>query len=162
MIPFTKFYIKYSYLETRHKLKNMCYDVFSLHNSTLFSVNQAITLLLSKLKVVMYILTTLYEFSFNLHVESMAKTPFIQLSLGNSSSQTIANPFHSLQVYWHLPIYVNTYYISCILAYTTCWRDGELKLQLMMSQLRIRWFKIKPALGECVAFGGLMLTIMEI
>ena len=38
MIPFSKLYIKYSYLETRHKSTNMCYDVFSLHNQyTLFS-----------------------------------------------------------------------------------------------------------------------------
>ena len=144
----------------------MCYDVFSLHNSTLFSVIQAITSLLSKIKVVMYIPTTLYEFSFILYVESMAKTvikgTISKLSLGNSSSQTMANPFHSLQIYWHLSICVNTYYISCTSAYTTCWRDGELKLQLMVGQLRIRWFNIKTALGECVTFGGLMLTIMEI
>ena len=81
----------------------MCYDVFSLHNSTPFSVIQAITSLLSKIKVVMYIPTTLYEFSFILYVESMAKTvikgTISKLSLGNSSSQTIANPFHSLQIY---------------------------------------------------------------
>ena len=55
----------------------------------------------------MYIPTTLYEFSFILHVESMAKTAIkgtiSQLSLGNSSSQTMANPFHSLQIYRHLP-----------------------------------------------------------
>ena len=40
----------------------------------------------------MYIPTTLYEFSFILHVESMAKTvikgTISQISLGNSSSQT--------------------------------------------------------------------------
>ena len=82
----------------------MCYDVFLLHNIVhFFSVIQAITLLISKLKVVMYIPTTLYEFSFNLHVESMAKAvikgTISQLSLGNSSRQTIANPFHSLQIY---------------------------------------------------------------
>ena len=51
----------------------------------------------------MYIPTTLYEFSFVLHVESMAKTvekgTISQISLGNSSSQTMANPFHSLQIY---------------------------------------------------------------
>ena len=127
--------------------------------NTLYSVIQAIILLLSKLKVVMYIPTTLFKFSFILHVESMAKTvikgTISQLSLGNSSSQTIANPFHSLQVYWHLPFCVNTYYISCTSAYTTCWRDGELKLQLMMGQLQIRWFNINtlvPALPICVHF----------
>ena len=38
MIPFSKLYIKYSYLETQHKSKNVCYDVFSLHNKyTLFN-----------------------------------------------------------------------------------------------------------------------------
>ena len=51
----------------------------------------------------MYIPTTLYEISFILHVESMAKTvikgTISQISLGNSSSQTMANPFHSLQIY---------------------------------------------------------------
>ena len=71
--------------------------------STLYSVIQAIASLLSKLKVVMYIPTALYEFVYILHVESMAKTlikgTISQLSLGNSSSQTIANPFHSLQIY---------------------------------------------------------------
>ena len=50
----------------------------------------------------MYIPTTLYEFSFILHVESMAKTviklTISQLSLGNSSSQTIANPFQSANI----------------------------------------------------------------
>ena len=134
--------------------------------STLYSVIQAITLLLSKLKVVMYIPTTLNEFSFILHVESLAKTvikgTIIQLLLGNSSSQTIANPFFSLQIYRHLPFCVHTYYISCTSVHTTCWRDGELELQLMMGQPRIRWSNIKPASGECVTFGGLMLRIMEI
>ena len=51
----------------------------------------------------MYIPTTLYEFSFILHVESMAKTvikgTISQISLGNSSSQTMATLFHSLQIY---------------------------------------------------------------
>ena len=51
----------------------------------------------------MYIPTTLYEFSTILHVESMATTvikgTISQISLGNSSSQTMGNPFHSLQIY---------------------------------------------------------------
>ena len=50
----------------------------------------------------MYIPTTLYEISFILHVEPMAKIvikgTISQISLGNSSSQTIGNPFHSLQI----------------------------------------------------------------
>ena len=102
MIPFLKLSIKYSYLETRHKSKNICYDVFSLHINKLNSVIQAITSLLSRLKIVMYIPTTLYEFSFILHVDSMAKTvikgTISQLSLSNSSSQTIANPFQSANI----------------------------------------------------------------
>ena len=49
MIHFSKLYIKYSYLETRRgdKSKNMCYDVFSLHNKYTFSIIQGITALLS-------------------------------------------------------------------------------------------------------------------
>ena len=51
----------------------------------------------------MYIPTTRYKFSFILHVETVAKTvikgTISQISLGNSSSQTMANPFHSLQIY---------------------------------------------------------------
>ena len=120
--------------------------------SKFYSVIRAITSLLSKLKVAMYIPTTLYEFSFILHVESMAKTvikgTISQISLGNSSSQTMANPFHSLQIYWHLPFCVNTYFIACSAAYTTYWGDGELKLQLMIGQLRVGWFNIKPALNQ--------------
>ena len=53
--------------------------------------------------VAMFIPTTLYEFSFILNVEYMAKTVIkgniSQISLGNSSSQTMANPFHGLQIY---------------------------------------------------------------
>ena len=71
--------------------------------STLYSVIKAITSLLGELKVAMYIPTTLYEFSLILHVESMAKTvikgTISQISLGNSSSQTMATLFHSLQRY---------------------------------------------------------------
>ena len=145
----------------------MCYDVFSLHYKyTLFSYPSHNLIILSKLKVAMYIPTTLYELSYILHVESMAKTvikgTISQILLGNSSSQTMANPFHSLQIYWHLPFCVNRYYLACTSAHTTYWRDGELKLQLMMGQLRIGKFNIKPALGECVAFGGLILRIIEI
>ena len=51
----------------------------------------------------MYIPTTLYKLSFILYVDSMAKTvikgTISQLSLGNSSSQAIANPLHSVQIY---------------------------------------------------------------
>ena len=122
--------------------------------------------LLSKLNVVMYATTTFrrlgakgsylpplaprrrfYALGFILDVESMAKTvikgTISQLSLGNSFSQTIGNPFHNLHIYWHLPFCVNTYYISCTSAYTTCWRDGELKLQMMMGHTVVndfRWF----------------------
>ena len=89
MIPFSKLYIKYSYLETRQICAMMC---FHCTISTLYSVIRAITSLLSKLNVVMYVPTTLSEFSFILHVESMAKTvikgTISQISLGNTSSQT--------------------------------------------------------------------------
>ena len=142
MIPFSKLYIKDSYLETRHISRQICAMMcFHCTISTLYSVIQAITSLLSEQKVVMYIPTTFYEFSFILHVEFMAKTVVIkgtisQISLGNTSWKTMANPFHSLQIYWHFC--VNTYYISCTSAYTTYWRDGELTLQLMLGQLRIR------------------------
>ena len=99
----------------------------------------------------MYIPTPLYEFSFILRVDSMAKTvikgTISQISLGNSSSQTMATPFHNLQIYRHLPFCVNTYYIACSSANTTYWRDGERKLQMMMGQLRIGWFNIKKALN---------------
>ena len=88
----------------------------------------------------MYISTTIYEFSFILHVESMAKTvikeTIRQISLGNSSSHTMANPFHSLQIC--TPSFLRNYV------------------------LYILYFNIKPALGKCVAFGVLMLRIMEI
>ena len=101
MIPFLKIYIKYSYLETRHKSTNMV--CFHCTISTLYSVIKVITSLLGELKVAMYIPTTLYEFSFILHVESMAKTvikgTISQISLGSSSSQTMATLFHSLQIY---------------------------------------------------------------
>ena len=81
----------------------MCYDVFSLHNKyTLFSYLSHKLIILSKLKVAMYIPTTLYEFSYILHVESMAKTvikgTISQILLGNSSSQTMANPFQSANI----------------------------------------------------------------
>ena len=70
--------------------------------STRYSIIQAMTSLLSEINVVMYIRTTLYKFSFILHVESMAKIvikgTISQLSLSNSSSQTIGNLFHSLQI----------------------------------------------------------------
>ena len=46
---------------------------FPCRISTLYSVILAITSLLSNLNVVMYIPTTLYEISFILHVQSMAK-----------------------------------------------------------------------------------------
>ena len=70
--------------------------------STLCSVIIAIASLLSNLNVEMYMPTILYEISLILHVQSMAKIvikrTISQLSFGNSSSQTIANPFHSLQI----------------------------------------------------------------
>ena len=63
--------------------------------STLYSVIQAITLLLSRLIVVIYIPTTRHRVSFILHAESMAKIlikeSISQLSSGNSSSQIIVH-----------------------------------------------------------------------
>ena len=63
--------------------------------------------------VVMYIPTTFCEVGFILLAESMAKIvikrSISQLLPGNSFSQTIRNPFHSLQIYLHLSFCVDVY-----------------------------------------------------
>ena len=77
----------------------MCFHCTS---STLYSVIQAMTSLLSKPLILMCIPTTFIKINFILHVESMAKIvikgAISQLSLGNTSSQTIGNTFHSLRI----------------------------------------------------------------
>ena len=50
--------------------------------------------------------------------KTVIKGTISQLSLGNSSSQTMANPFHSLQIYWSIPFWRKYVLLSYTSAYT--------------------------------------------